>query len=129
MARLVSVTELEAALGIAEAFAPEHLQLAGPGAEALAGRVTTAGTVLSSVRRAAPPIGDYITGANHVLPTGGAGRFASALSPAHFRRRFTEVRLEDGAEELARAAAPIARAEGFEAHARSLEARIQDNDA
>ena len=77
----------------------------------------------------APRIGDYITGANHVLPTGGAGRFASALSPAHFRRRFTEVRLEDGAEELARAAAPIARAEGFEAHARSLEARIQDNDS
>ena len=128
VARLVSVTELEAALAIAESFAPEHLQLAGPGAEALAGRATTAGTVLVG-QASGTAYGDYITGANHVLPTGGAGRFASALSPAHFRRRFTEVRLEDGAEALARAAAPIARAEGFEAHARSLEARIHDNDA
>ena len=127
VARLVSVPELDAALAIAEAFAPEHLQLAGPGAEALAERVTTAGTVLVGPA-SGTAYGDYITGANHVLPTGGAGRFSSALSPAHFRRRFTEVRLQDGAEQLARAAAPIARAEGFEAHARSLEARIHDNE-
>jgi histidinol dehydrogenase len=46
---------------------------------------------------------------------------------AHFRRRFTEVRLGDDVGELARAAAPIARAEGFELHARSMEARIRDN--
>ncbi len=63
-----------------------------------------------------------------MLPTGGAGRFASALTPAHFRRRYTVVRIGDGAAALAKAAAPIARAEGFEEHARSLEARIDEND-
>jgi histidinol dehydrogenase len=72
--------------------------------------------------------GDYIAGSNHVLPTGGAARFASALTPDHFRRRFTEVRIGSPAvAELARAAAPVARAEGFELHARSMEARIRDN--
>jgi histidinol dehydrogenase len=62
-----------------------------------------------------------------VLPTNGAARFASALSPIHFRRRFTEVRIGSDAATLARAAAPIARAEGFELHARSMEARIREN--
>jgi histidinol dehydrogenase len=73
--------------------------------------------------------GDYIAGSNHVLPTNGAARFASALSPAHFRRRFTEVRIGADAATLAQEAAPIARAEGFELHARSMEARIRDNGA
>jgi histidinol dehydrogenase len=70
--------------------------------------------------------GDYIAGSNHVLPTGGAARFASALSPNSFRRTFTEVRIERPAV-LASVAAPLARAEGFELHARSMEARIRDN--
>jgi histidinol dehydrogenase len=74
----------------------------------------------------ATAFGDYIAGSNHVLPTGGAARFASALGTAHFRRSFTEVRITDGAQ-MARAAAPIARAEGFELHARSMEARIGDD--
>jgi histidinol dehydrogenase len=63
-----------------------------------------------------------------VLPTNGAARFASALSPQHFRRRISEVRIGGGAAGLARTAAPLARAEGFELHARSMEARIRDND-
>ena len=54
---------------------------------------------------------------------------ASALSPMHFRRRFTEIRIEDDAAALARAAAPLARVEGFEVHAQSMEARIRDNGA
>ena len=53
----------------------------------------------------------------------------SALSPIHFRRRFTEVRIGAAAGALAQAAAPIARADGFELHARSMEARIRDNGA
>jgi histidinol dehydrogenase len=72
---------------------------------------------------------DYIAGSNHVLPTNGAARFASSLSPTTFRRRFSEIRVGEGAPALARAAAPVARAEGFELHARSMEARISDNDS
>lgn len=128
VARLVLVSEIDYALAMSETFAPEHLQLVGPEAEALAPRVTTAGCVLVG-EASGTAFGDYIAGSNHVLPTNGAARFASSLSPAHFRRRFTEVRMgEDAAAELARQAAPVARAEGFEVHARSLEARIRDNE-
>jgi histidinol dehydrogenase len=124
--RLVHVGELEQALSISETFAPEHLQLAGAAAEQLADRVRHAGCVFVG-SASGTAFGDYIAGSNHVLPTNGAARFASALSPVHFRRRFTEVRIGDDAAALARAAAPLARAEGFELHARSMEARIRDN--
>jgi histidinol dehydrogenase len=111
---------------VAQHFAPEHLQLAGAQSEQLAARVTTAGCVLVGIA-SGTAFSDYIAGSNHVLPTNGAGRFGSVLSPADFRRRFTEVRIGDGAATLAREAAPIARAEGFELHAQSMEARIRDN--
>jgi histidinol dehydrogenase len=126
IARLVEVSDAERALALAEAFAPEHLELVGSEAERLAPRVTRAGCVFVG-RAGGTAFGDYIAGSNHILPTGGAARFASALSPAHFRRRFTEVRIGEGAGDLAVAAAPVARAEGFELHARSMEARIRDN--
>jgi len=124
--RLVSVGELEQALAIAETFAPEHLQLIGPRAEALAPQVRHAGCLFVGAA-SGTAFGDYIAGSNHVLPTNGAARFASALSPTHFRRGFTEVRIGAGASALAGAAAPLARAEGFELHAKSMEARIRDN--
>ena len=125
--RLVQVAELPVALSIAETFAPEHLQLVGPGAEAMAPDVSHAGCVLVGPA-SGTAFSDYIAGSNHVLPTNGAARFASALSPQHFRRHISEVRIGDGAAALARAAAPLARAEGFELHAQSMEARIRDND-
>jgi histidinol dehydrogenase len=125
--RLVQVSELPSALTIAETFAPEHLQLVGPGAEAMAPDVRHAGCVLVGPA-SGTAFSDYIAGSNHVLPTNGAARFASALSPQHFRRHISEVRIGGGAAALARTAAPLARAEGFELHARSMEARIRDND-
>ncbi len=124
--RLVEVGELEQALALSQRFAPEHLQLAGPEAERLAERVTTAGCVLVGAA-SGTAFSDYIAGSNHVLPTNGAARFASSLSPAHFRRRVAQVTIGDGAAALAREAAPLARAEGFELHALSMEARIRDN--
>jgi histidinol dehydrogenase len=124
--RLVHVAELHQALIIAETFAPEHLQLAGAGSEALAAEVRHAGCVLIG-SRSGTAFSDYVAGSSHVLPTNGAARFASSLSPLTFRRRFSEVRIGDGAADLAAAAAPVARAEGFELHARSMEARIRNN--
>jgi histidinol dehydrogenase len=126
IARLVQVADIDQAIALAEAFAPEHLQLVGEGAQALAPRVSRVGCVFLGAN-SATAFGDYIAGSNHILPTNGAARFASALSPAHFRRSFTEVRIGSGAGKLARLAAPLARAEGFELHARSMEARIRDN--
>ncbi len=126
VAALIRSADAEQALDLAEQFAPEHLELIGAASEALAPRVTRAGCLFVG-EAGATAFGDYIAGSNHVLPTGGAARFASSLSPAHFRRHFSEVRMTGGAAGLARLAAPLARAEGFELHARSMEARIRDN--
>jgi histidinol dehydrogenase len=126
VAALVQTRDPEDALALAEAFAPEHLQLVGATPEALADRVTRAGCLFVGAN-AGTAFGDYIVGSNHILPTGGAARFASGLTPEHFTRRFSEVRIAD-ATELAESAVPLARAEGFELHARSMEARIREND-
>jgi histidinol dehydrogenase len=125
VAALVEARGPEDALTLAEAFAPEHLQLVGEEAEALADRVTRAGCLFVGAN-AGTAFGDYIAGSNHILPTNGAARFASGLSPEHFTRTFSEVRIAD-ATELAESAVPLARAEGFELHARSMEARIREN--
>jgi histidinol dehydrogenase len=118
--------DLEAALAFAEALAPEHLQLAGHEAEQLAPHVRTAGCLFVG-SESGTAFGDYVAGSNHTLPTDGAARFASGLSPRHFRRRMAEVRVGAAAPALARAGAPIARAEGFEHHAASME--IRENPA
>jgi histidinol dehydrogenase len=123
--RLLEALTVEQALEFSEAMAPEHLELMGPRAEALADRITRVGCLFVGAA-SGTAFGDYIAGSNHTLPTGGAARFASALSAASFRRSFTEVRIADGSV-LARLAAPVARAEGFELHARSMEARIRDH--
>jgi histidinol dehydrogenase len=126
---LVRADDLDGALALAEAFAPEHLQLIGPGAEALAPRVTRAGCLFVGAG-AATAFGDYLAGSNHVLPTDGAARFASGLSARTFRRRMAEVRIPaEAADALAPHGAAIARAEGFETHAKSMEARIRENGA
>ncbi|MGN6867060.1 MAG: histidinol dehydrogenase [Solirubrobacteraceae bacterium] len=122
---LVLAHDPEHALALAEAFAPEHLQLIGQEAEALSDRVTKAGCLFVGAN-AGTAFGDYIAGSNHILPTNGAARFASGLSPEHFIRRFSEVRIGDP-NELAASAAPLAQAEGFELHAKSMQARIRDN--
>jgi histidinol dehydrogenase len=119
-------SDLEAALAFAEALAPEHLQLAGHEAEQLAPRVRNAGCLFVGIE-SGTAFGDYVAGSNHTLPTDGAARFASGLSPRHFRRRMAEVRVGAAAPALARAGAPIARAEGFEHHAASME--IRENPA
>jgi histidinol dehydrogenase len=121
----VHAESMDAALAFAEALAPEHLQLAGEAAEALAPRVRRAGCLFVG-SESGTAFGDYVAGSNHTLPTGGAARFASGLNVRHFRRRMAEVRLGAAAAELARAGAPIARAEGFERHAASMDARCDN---
>jgi histidinol dehydrogenase len=119
---LVSAENTDAAIALANAFAPEHLQLVGERAEARAGQIRNAGTLLVGAA-SGTAFTDYVAGSNHVLPTGGAARFASGLSPRHFRRRMTQVHVDAAAGPLARAGAPVARAEGFTVHAESMEAR------
>jgi histidinol dehydrogenase len=123
---IIEAASAREAIELANALAPEHLQLIGEEVEALASLVVSAGCLFVGAA-SGTAFGDYVAGSNHVLPTGGAARFASALSPRTFRRRMSEVRIGAGATRLAAAGAPIARAEGFEVHAESMEARIGDN--
>ena len=121
--QLIAVEGVSEALWLAEQIAPEHLQLVGEDAEALADRVRRAGCVFVGPG-AGTAFGDYVAGSNHVLPTGGAARFQSALSPATFRRRMARVSLPGEAPaRLAPAGAALARAEGFPLHAESMERR------
>jgi histidinol dehydrogenase len=122
-AQLVETDDVHAALRLAEQIAPEHLQLMGDDAEALADRVRSAGCLFVG-SAAGTAFGDYVAGSNHVLPTGGAARFQSALSPATFRRRMARVSLPgEAATRLAPAGAALACAEGFPLHAESMERR------
>jgi histidinol dehydrogenase len=124
---LIEVPDARAGVELANAFAPEHLELIGEEPEALAPMVRSAGCVLVGAH-SATAFGDYVAGSNHILPTGGAARWASGLSARHFRRKMSEVRIDaESAAKLAKAGAPIARAEGFEWHAKSMEARMGDN--
>jgi histidinol dehydrogenase len=116
---LVQVRDVEAAIDLANAYAPEHLELLETDAALLAERVTTAGCVFVG-RNGATAFGDYLAGSNHVLPTGGAGRYAGPLGPGTFRRRISNVQIgEAAARELAPHVDALARAEGFPVHGES----------
>ena len=110
---LVDCPDLDVALALAEAFAPEHLEICLPHARALAARIRQAGAVFVGPN-CATAYGDYVAGSNHVLPTGGAARFASALGPSTYLRRMSIVDMTDAA---VRALTPhlvrLAEAEGF----------------
>jgi histidinol dehydrogenase len=120
---VVDVPDTPAAIALADELAPEHVQLVGDEAEDLVERITRAGCVFVG-EMAGTAFGDYVAGSNHVLPTGGAAHFASALSPRTFRRRMARVSLTDeAAARLAPRGAAIARAEGFPVHGESMERR------
>jgi len=122
---LVQVRDVEAAIDLANAYAPEHLELLETDAALLAERATTAGCVFVG-RHGATAFGDYLAGSNHVLPTGGAGRYAGPLGPGTFRRRIANVEIgAEAARQLAPHVDALARAEGFPVHAES--AMIRSN--
>lgn len=124
---LVRAPDAEAALALADAIAPEHLELAVEGGEDLAaGRV--AGCVLTGPG-GATAFADYAAGSNHVLPTGGAARFSGPLGPRAFMRRTSVVSISrEGAAALAPAVDALARAEGLPVHGESALARVTDNE-
>ena len=120
---LVAAASENAAVALANRVAPEHLELACADAESMASGIVTAGCVFMGPG-SATAYGDYAAGSNHVLPTGGAGRFTGPLGPASFRRRISRVTVPvEGGAALAPAVDEIARAEGFPVHGESALAR------
>jgi histidinol dehydrogenase len=129
---ILLVESLDQALDFAAAYAPEHLLLLVDEPRSALARVRCAGTAFLGPRSSVA-FGDYATGANHVLPTGGTARFYSGLSVDDFVRWTTwqEVAPE-ATSALAAVAAPLAVAEGLHAHAaaarRAGESRPGDQD-
>jgi histidinol dehydrogenase len=116
---VLSADSLDEAIEFANAYAPEHLLLALDDAESAFSRTRNAGTVFVGAR-ASVAFGDYMTGANHVLPTGGLARSYSGLSILDFFRWTTYQRVSpDAAASLSRPVALFAEAEGLPSHARA----------
>jgi histidinol dehydrogenase len=119
----VIARDLDEALAFADELAPEHLELLLRDAASALAKVPRAAAVFVG-QHAPVPVGDYLAGPNHTLPTSGTARFASPLSASDFVRRQNVI--EYGAQQLANDAGAIeslARAEGLHGHARAVEVR------
>src|SRR4029079_19658222 len=120
--RAVLVRDVEQAVAVANLVAPEHLELLVRDADELVHEIRKAGALFVGAPTA---LGDYVAGANHVLPTGGAARFSSALRVDDFRRHMHVIRATpEGLRAIGPAAVTLARAEGLVAHAASVERRM-----
>ena len=120
------VKNIDDACELVNGLAPEHLEIIARDEDQLAARVRHAGAIFFGAY-SPEAVGDYIAGPNHVLPTGGAARFSSALSVSDFMRRTSVVRYtSERLRETARMVASLARCEGLEAHARSALVRLKE---
>lgn len=123
---LLHTTTIDAALDFAADHAPEHLLLALRDPDAVLARVRNAGTVFMGTSSSVT-FGDYITGANHVLPTAGTGRSFSGLDTLDFLRCVTVQSVTaEAARGLAGPVATLAQAEGLPGHAAAARMRAQD---
>ncbi|HLQ49704.1 MAG TPA: histidinol dehydrogenase, partial [Candidatus Dormibacteraeota bacterium] len=123
--RIVIAPDLDAAIEFANAYAPEHLSVDVENVEAAVARLDSAGSLF--VGPWAPEsAGDYATGANHVLPTGGLARSCGPLSVEAFGR-YSQVQRIDraGLSALADTIRTLATAEGLTAHRNAVEARFR----
>lgn len=120
---ILTSVDLDEAVAFAQEYAAEHLSVLTADAASTADRITTAGTTFVGPW-ASVAFGDYLTGANHVLPTAGRSRSFSGLSAQHFLRSYTVQEVtEAGAAALADDVAALAAAEGLPAHAVAALAR------
>ena len=126
---VILVRDWEEAVLLVNRLAPEHLQLVLADPDPVFAKVRHAGAVFLGPD-CPEAVGDYVAGPNHVLPTGRTARFASGLSVFDFLTRTTFARADRAAlQRVGPAAVTLARAEGLDAHARSISARLDPNAA
>jgi histidinol dehydrogenase len=127
--RIVLAPDLDAAIAFANAYAPEHCSIEVADADAVAARIESAGSIFVGAW-APESAGDYATGANHVLPTGGLARSCSALSVESYGR-FSQVQRIDreGLAAIRETVSTLAAAEGLTAHRHAVEARFAGREA
>lgn len=126
---IVITKTLEDALNLTQAYAPEHLEIHAQNALELSHKITTAGAVF--VGDYTPvPLGDYVAGSNHVLPTGGTARYSAGLNVTQFLRSMQVV---DYSKEALRAVLPalvtLANAEGLPAHGQAAQIRFEGEES
>jgi histidinol dehydrogenase len=127
--RAIRVPDLAAAAEVANAYAPEHLILAVADPRGLLPAIRSAGSVFLG-HFTPEALGDYCSGANHVLPTHGYARTASGLGVSDFMREMTvQEASRAGLEALGPVAERLARLEGLDAHAASVAVRLRDSAA
>jgi histidinol dehydrogenase len=123
---VLCIDSLDEAVAFAEAYAAEHVLCAVESPEALRDRIKHAGTIFYG-QGGSVAFGDYMTGANHVLPTAGAGQAYSGLSTLDFVRFTTYQRISAaGARALAASTVVLAEAEGLFAHADAARVHLED---
>ena len=121
---IIVLSDLDQAFDLANKIAPEHLELHVKNPLAHIGRIRNVGAVF--VGEYTPePVGDYIAGPNHVLPTAGTARFSSALSVEHFIKKTSLIHYSKSAfEQEAKDIMRLAETEGLGAHARAVKVRL-----
>ncbi|MDH3597735.1 MAG: histidinol dehydrogenase [Rhodospirillales bacterium] len=125
---IILVPELAAAVPLVDRIAPEHLELAVAEPERLADQIRNAGAIFLG-RHTPEAIGDYVAGPNHVLPTARSARFSSGLSVLDFMKRSSLIACTpEGLARIGPAAVTLARAEGLDAHALSVQIRLDRDD-
>lgn len=121
---VILLRSLDEAPALADRIAAEHLEIATADADKLAGEIRNAGAIFLG-RETPEVIGDYVAGSNHVLPTARSARFSSGLGVLDFMKRTSLLRLDRASlVALGPAAMTLARAEGLEAHRRSVGVRL-----
>ncbi|MFT8991096.1 MAG: histidinol dehydrogenase [Gluconobacter albidus] len=124
---IIVVRSLEEAAEIVNALAPEHLEVMLDAPRDFSAMVRHAGAIFMG-RNCPEAVGDYVGGPNHVLPTSRTARFASGLSVFDFIKRTTTIETDEaGLRRIGPAGVALATAEGLDAHALSLSARLEKN--
>jgi len=122
---VIIVRDWDEAVELVDRIAPEHLAISLAEDEALLGKIRNAGSIFLGAHTP-EPIGDYIAGPNHVLPTARGARFDSGLSVLDFMKRSSVIRCsKDGLAQLGPDTIILAEAEGLSAHARAVSIRLQ----
>jgi histidinol dehydrogenase len=121
---IIMVAGLDDAVPLTDAIAPEHLEIETHDADRLSGMIRNAGAIFLG-SHTPEAIGDYVAGSNHVLPTARSARFSSGLGVLDFMKRTSILRLDaDALRKLGPAAIALGKAEGLDAHARSVAMRL-----
>ncbi|HEV2415117.1 MAG TPA: histidinol dehydrogenase [Candidatus Dormibacteraeota bacterium] len=122
---VIVADDMDQAVDVANDFAPEHLLIVAADADRIAARVDNAGAIFIGPN-ATVPLGDYVAGPNHTLPTAGAARFGSPLGVYTFVKRTSVLSLNRGdLETLSKATVRLAELEGLGAHAHAVEVRLE----